>query len=178
MTVEDCFYLGRITRPHGLKGEVVIKLDTDRPEAYRNMEAVFLDFPEGLLPLFIEKSSLSGEFLRVKFEDVNDPDSAARLLRKEVWLPLQMLPELEGDQFYYHQIKGFEVFDAAHGLLGTVKQVDQSGAQPLLEIDRRGRPILIPLVDEFIDRVDKPNKAIYLTPPEGLVDFFLNEEKQ
>jgi len=79
---EDCFYLGRIVKKHSYKGEVVIKLDTDEPQLYRNMESVFVDIGNNLIPFFIEKSSLSkGTMLRVKFEDINTEEDAEAILK-------------------------------------------------------------------------------------------------
>ena len=107
MQKEDCFYLGKIVKKHSFKGEVVIKLDTDEPDLYENLESVFVDLGNNLVPFFIEKSTLSkGTMFRVKFEDVDTEADAEAILRSEVYLPLDLLPKLSGDKFYYHEVIG------------------------------------------------------------------------
>lgn len=174
MTKEECFYLGKIVGKFSFKGEVLIKLDTDEPELYTEMESVFLEYNENLVPFFIEKSSLQkSTLLRVKFEDIDTEEDAEDIIGCETYLPLSLLPELDEDQFYFHEIIGFEVEDAAHGNIGTIVSVNDSTAQPLFEIKNGDKEILIPMNDEFIEKVDKKNKTIYLNTPEGLVDLYL-----
>lgn len=172
---EDCFYVGRIVKKYGFKGEVVLKLDTDVPEAYSQMESLFLQRAGAMVPFFIEKSSLSGEYMRIKFEGVDTEGAAEAILRSEAYLPMDCLPDLGEGKFYYHEIKGYKAVDAMKGPIGIVTGVNDSAAQALFEIDCAGREILIPLVDDFIQKVDKKNKTLYLKAPEGLLDLYLSE---
>jgi 16S rRNA processing protein RimM len=175
MRKEDCFYLGKIVRKHSFKGEVVIKLDTDEPELYQEMESVYVDFGNNLVPFFIEKSSLNkGNQLRVHFEDVNSEADADAILKSDIYLPLTMLPKLTGDQFYYHEIIGFTVVDISFGEVGIIVHINDKAAQPLFEIDRDGKEIFIPMVDEFIKKVDRANKTIEVQTPEGLIELYLS----
>ncbi|WP_445757580.1 ribosome maturation factor RimM [Polaribacter sp.] len=175
MRKEDCFYLGRIVRKHSFKGEVVIKLDTDEPELYQEMESVYVDFGNNLVPFFIEKSSLhKGNQLRVRFEDVNSEADADAILKSDIYLPLTLLPKLSGDQFYFHEIIGFKVVDRNFGEVGIIVKINETAAQPLFEIDREGTVILIPMVDEFIKKVDRENKKIEVQTPEGLIELYLS----
>lgn len=174
MRKEDCFYLGKIVKKHSFKGELVIKLDTDEPELYGNMESVFVDLGGNLVPFFIEKSSLSkGTMLRVKFEDVNSEDEADMMVRSGIYLPLDLLPKLEGNKFYFHEVIGFKVIDANFGEVGVVININDTAAQPLFEIEREEKEIFIPLIDDFIKKVDRKNKEIQVETPEGLIDLYL-----
>ena len=174
MQKEDCFFLGKIVKKYSFKGEVLIKLDTDQPELYEHLDAIFLDLRGNLVPFFIEQSQLhKSELLRVKFEDVDTEADADAILKSEVFLPLELLPKLEDDKFYYHEVIGFTIKDKNHGKVGIIKSINDSTAQALFEIDNDGREILIPMNDEFILKVDKPNKTIVVETPEGLIDLYL-----
>ncbi|WP_438977519.1 ribosome maturation factor RimM [Polaribacter sp.] len=174
MRKEDCFYLGKIVRKHSFKGEVVIKLDTDEPELYKNMESVYVELGNNLVPFFIDKSSLhKGNQLRVQFEDVYSEEEADYILKSDVYLPLTLLPKLEGDKFYYHEVIGFSVFDSNFGEVGTIIHINDKAAQPLFEIDREGKTIFIPMIDDFIKKVDRKNNHIQVETPTGLIELYL-----
>lgn len=174
MLKEECFYLGKIVSKFSFKGEVLIKLDTDDPEAYTKMESVFVDYNDNLVPFFIERSSLhKSDLLRSKFEDVDTEEDADDLMRCDLYLPLDQLPELEGDQFYFHEIKGFTAEDVNFGTIGIITGVNDSSYQALFEIDHNGKQILIPVNDDFIKKVDKENKIITLDTPPGLIEIYL-----
>lgn len=170
MQKQDCFYLGTIVKKYSFKGELLVKLDTDNPEQFSKMESVFVELHNKLIPFFIKKSALhKSELLRVHFEDVDTEADADALLKKNVYLPLDLLPELADDKFYYHEIMGFTVVDTNYGKVGTITGVIEHTAQPLFQIERLGTEILIPIIDEFLTKVDKPNKTITVTTPEGLI---------
>ena len=174
MTKEECFYVGKIVKKYSFKGELLVKLDSDDPEIYEDMESVFVDLRNNLVPFFIESSQLhKSELLRIKFEDVDTEPDADALLKCDLYLPLEFLPELEDDKFYFHEIIGFTVEDVNFGKVGIVKSVNDSTAQALFEIDRDGIEILIPMNDAFIKKVDKKNQLILVETPEGLIDLYL-----
>ncbi|HPF98198.1 MAG: ribosome maturation factor RimM [Flavobacteriaceae bacterium] len=174
MQKKDCFYLGKIVKKYSFKGEVLAKLDTDQPELYENMDAIFVELRNNLVPFFIESSQLhKSELLRLKFEDVDSEQDADSLIKCDLYLPLELLPKLEGDKFYFHEIIGFKIHDKNFGHVGIIKSINDSTAQALFEIDREGTEILIPMNDEFILKVDKKNKTIFVETPEGLIDLYL-----
>ena len=175
MRKEECFYLGRIVTKYSFKGEVVIKLDTDEPELYKNMESVYVEFGTNLVPFFIEKSSLhKGNQLRVQFEDIYSEVEADSILKCGVYLPLDLLPTLSGDKFYYHEVIGFQVIDKNFGEVGTIVHINDKAAQPLFEIDKNGKEVFIPMIDDFINKVDRENKTIEVETPVGLIELYLN----
>ena len=174
MQKEECFYLGNIVKKHSFKGEVVVKLDTDEPELYRNLESVFVDLGNNLVPFFIEKSSLhKSDLLRVKFEDVDTEEDADDLMKAELYLPLDLLPKLEGDKFYFHEVIGYTAIDENFGEIGIIKNINDTTSQAIFEIDRDGKEVLIPMIDDFIKKLDRNKKTILLQVPDGLIDLYL-----
>lgn len=175
MRKDECFYLGKIAKKFSFKGEVLCYLDTDEPEMYQNLESVFVQMNRNLVPFFIEQSSLhKDKFLRVKFEEVDSEAEAENLLGSELYLPLTMLPQLEGNQFYYHEIIGFKVIDQRLGDIGTIHSIIENTAQPLFELFKGEKQVLIPMIDDFIVEVNRSKKEITMNTPVGLVDLYLD----
>ena len=175
MRKEDCFYLGKIAKKFSFKGEVLAYLDTDEPEMYEDMESVFVEFNKNLVPFFIESSSLhKNDFLRIRFEDINSEEEADKLLGCELYLPLTMLPKLEGNKFYFHEVIGFDVEDSRLGVIGKIVSINDSTAQPLFEILNGETEILVPMIDNFIVKIDRENSKVVMDIPEGLVELYLN----
>jgi len=175
MRKEDCFYLGKIVRKHSFRGEVVAKLDTDEPEIYRNLESVFVELNNNLVPFFIEESLLQkGNQLRIRFEDVESESDADAILGAALHLPIEFLPKLSGNKFYFHEIINFDIEDVNKGYVGVITGVNDSSAQPLFEINANGTEVFIPMIDDFIKKVDREHKKIIVETPEGLIDLYLN----
>lgn len=174
MRKEDCFYLGKIAKKFSFKGEVLIYLDTDEPELYENMESVFVEFNKNLVPFFIESAALhKNDFLRVQFEDVDSEEEADKLIGCEIYLPLNMLPKLEGNQFYFHEVIGFEIEDKRVGVFGKIVSINDTTAQPLFEVVNGEVEILIPMIDQFLVEIDRKNKKVVMDLPEGLIEMYL-----
>lgn len=172
MQLEDCFYLGTITSKYSFRGEVLVKIESDQPEIYETLESVFVELPTGLIPFFIDQIRLhKSALLRIKFEDVDDEASANALMRKKLYLPLAALPPLEGKQFYFHEIIGFEVWDSST-FLGRVTQVQDQSAQALIEIEKEGQTLLVPIHDDLIESIDREQQKLSLKLPEGYTELY------
>jgi 16S rRNA processing protein RimM len=174
MRKEDCFYLGKIAKKFSFKGEVLLYLDTDEPELYENLESVLVEINKNLIPFFIENGSLhKNDFLRVKFEEVDSEEEADSIIGCEIYLPLTMLPKLEGNKFYFHEVIGFDVEDKRLGIVGEIVSINDSTAQPLFEVLNNGVEILIPMIDHFLVEIDRKNKKVVMNLPEGLIEMYL-----
>jgi len=171
MKVDNCYQLGEVTKTHGLKGEVIIHLDTDDPDKYNELESMFLLMAGKLVPFFIESSHVQGTSTRVKIEDIDDVESATRLIGMPVYLPLSLLEATEG--YYYHELIGFDVlFDGK--AIGKLTEIYDQEMNPLFAFDCSGHEVLVPFQDQFVQSVDKAARQIVISLPDGYLDIYLN----
>lgn len=169
MNLENCFRIGQIIKAHGIKGEVVIETDEEHPEEFSELESVFIEINQKLVPFFIEEIQVNGKRAIVLFEDIHSVEETKILLRKQVYVNAGQLPE-EG-QFYHEALLGFTVRDKAKGEIGPVKEYVERPGQDLLVADYQGREVLIPVDPSIILRLDRKKKIISVNLPEGLLDL-------
>lgn len=170
----DFFYLGQITKPFGIKGQLCCFFDTDEPGKYARLETVFIDLDGERLPYFIEDIQYrGGNNFVVKFQDV-DEQEAKELVKAELYLPLSELPPLTGNRFYYHEVIGFQVIDKEKGNIGICQDFIDISHNPIMQIEHEGTEILIPAIDEVFERIERENRIIHICAPEGLIDVYLS----
>jgi 16S rRNA processing protein RimM len=173
MTLDACFQLGYIMKTHGTKGQVVAFFDVDFPEEYDELESVFLLINGKLVPFFIETLNPQDRGRSIiRFEDVKTVVEAEKLKGAAIYLPLNQLPELEEDQFYFHEVIGYTVIDETLGELGTVQTFFDLPNQDLLAMEYQGHEVLIPVQDEIVLRTNKQERKIYVNLPEGLLEVY------
>lgn len=179
MTKDTCFQLGKITKTHGLKGEVIVYLDVDFPEEYEEMDSVFLDIKGQLVPYFIENLQIKGKKSICKFETVDTFEQAQKIVNLDMYLPLDTLPDLEEGQFFYHEVIGYEVYDEHSGLsLGPILSIYEGVQQDLIAVMVKGQEVLIPISDSIVLRAEAETKKMIVRLPEGLLDVYLGNETE
>ncbi|PIB36663.1 16S rRNA processing protein RimM [Reichenbachiella sp. 5M10] len=176
MKVEDCYQLGYVIKTHGLKGEVQLFLDVDDPLDYQNLESVFVKQDNTLVPFFLEYIQINAKKSITKLEEVDDIETAEKLVGKELYLSLNSLPQLENGHYYYHQLVGLTLWDRDTAL-GVVDRVYEIAPQNLLSLQHQGHEIMIPINDNIILSVDFDKKRIEAQLPEGLLDVYLEDNE-
>lgn len=175
MNKDQCFFLGTVTRTHGLNGNVIVKLEGDDQKEYEQMESVFLEIQEKLVPFFINSISIkSNETAIVDFEFIDDEKWAKRIIGARLFLPEEFFPELGNSSFYFHEVIDFKVIDNATGdEIGTVKEIIDYPQHSVMAVMKGYTEILIPVSDEIFKTVDRENQILYADLPEGLLDIYL-----
>lgn len=171
MNINECYKIGYILKPHGLKGEVTISLDAEAPENIDEVEVIFIQLKQQLIPHFLEAISVRGDKAFVKFEDVSTPEAAQAISKSALFLPKSSRPKSGRGEFYDDEIIAFDVVDADGNVLGKVTGVEEAGPNKLIAVDYNGKDILIPVNGPFITSINKSKKKIAVDLPEGFLEI-------
>ena len=172
--------MGRVTRPHGVRGEMKVAPETDDPQRFDGLDRLFV----GAAP----ESAQEREVEHVRFQypkgrtvvllsvvGIDSVEAAGDLRGLSVYADPDDLPPLADGEAYLHDMIGLTVIrvdeDGAElGELGTVRDL-YDGSQLLFAIARPDGPdVLLPDVDEFVVRLDQDARRLYVRPPEGLIE--------
>jgi 16S rRNA processing protein RimM len=173
MKIEDCFYIGYITKTKGLKGEVQLFFEFDEPTAL-DLKAVFIDLNGKLVPFFISSFKLhenqTGNFY---FDDITTIEAAEKIIRKKVYLPLSGKPEKTVGEFSYLDLKGYIVQDEYFGEIGEIIEVLEFPQQFIAVVPYKFNEVMFPLNDEIIKVIDEQKGIINVVLPDGLIDIYV-----
>ncbi|MEI6457138.1 MAG: ribosome maturation factor RimM [bacterium] len=171
----DPFYcLGKILKPHGNKGHLLVHLDVGNPGDYENIRSVYVDLDGERIPYLAEVLEIRNNGNAIlRFEDITTIGEAEPLTGKKLYLPVAVLPVLDENQFYFHEVTGFTVIDKTLGAIGIVGSVIEMQYQSLLQVKHQDREILIPLVDEIVKTIDRETRTILIEAPDGLIGIYL-----
>lgn len=173
MKIDDCFYIGYITKTKGLKGEVQVFFEYDEPSDL-TLDSVFLEVNGKLVPYFISSYKLqnnqTGNFF---FDDIDSIEKAETLIRKKVYLPNSLKPVRNEDEFLISDLKGFIVHDKTAGELGEIIEIHEYPQQFIAVVPYKFKEIMFPLIDDLILEIDEKQGILKVDLPEGLIDLYL-----
>ena len=168
--MDELVAIARITRPRGIRGELVAEVLTDFPERFDGLEKVTAVLGDGRRDLKIEKAWFQNERIVLKFSGVNSIEAAEELRNAEICVPESDAVELEDGEFFDWQLEGCEAVTIDGETLGTVKELMRTGGTEILVV-KGDREYLIPFAESICTKVDVENKRIVVDPPEGLLEF-------
>lgn len=179
MSGQHVIVLGRLTRPHSIRGEIRVDYYADSPQ--------LLDKPLLLRagagparPVKVASWRAWRDQLIIRLEGVDDRGAAEMLRGRELLIDAAHLPEAAPDEPYLHDILGLPVLLAATGeAVGVLEDVLFPAGQEVWTIRAAdGHEILLPAVPEFVDDIDPEGGRILITPPEGLLDLYAADGAQ
>jgi 16S rRNA processing protein RimM len=160
---------GRITRPHGIRGEVAVEVRTDQPDVRFATGAVLATEPIDAGPLTVESVRWHQGKLLVRFTGRTDRTSVEPLVG--VSLLVDPVADEDDEAFYPHELTGLQVVDGSGDDVGTVRQLLSHPGHDLLEVVRPdGRTGLVPFVEAIVTEVDVAEGRLVVDLPAGLFD--------
>jgi len=169
--------VGHLAKPHGTKGEMLIRPLTDRPEeVFAEGLRVFVGDDRGGMgkapqERVLELARPYKRGWRVKLAGVDDRTTAEELAGRYVLLPAEEIGEPEEGEFFYHQLLGLEVVTESGEVVGRVREVYDTEPRHLLEVKGEGRVHLVPFDQSIVTAVDLDAGRLVIDPPEGLLEL-------
>ena len=172
MDKKDLFFFGTITKTHGKDGTFLIKPETSVNSDYQSIESVFIEINGSLVPFFVEENKSKNNSIAFKFEGI-DENTTSELISSKVYLKLSDDAVIEEYALEDLEIIGFKVIDISYGDIGIVETIFQLPQQKIIQVKKGEVEILIPVRNEFIRKIEKENKTVRISAPEGLIEIYL-----
>jgi 16S rRNA processing protein RimM len=168
---DDLLLVGRVARPHGNRGQVIVNPETDfADERFRVGEVLLVGPEEGAVPRRITAARFHQGRPVLALEGIASMNDAEALAGADLWMPSSALPPLPPATYYRHDLVGCEVRDATDAAVGRVVDVQGPIERSHLVVDGPRGEVLIPLVETICVRVDPAARVIVVDPPEGLLE--------
>ncbi|MCH7987826.1 MAG: 16S rRNA processing protein RimM [Planctomycetes bacterium] len=168
----DLIEIGRILRPFGTEGEVLIRLWSGQPAAIEGRTEIQVrDATGNVRTLAIDQILTRGRRVYLHFPDMDTPEAVARLRGLTLLVPPEDARTLEPDEYFLFQLEGLTVLDTAGNKLGEVVSVMDNPGNDLLVIRHNGAEHLVPLVKTFVRQIDLERRTLELQTIDGLLDM-------
>jgi 16S rRNA processing protein RimM len=171
---EQLVKLGVLTKPHGVSGEVLLRVMPQWEGYSPDPLFLFVDLNGGLVPFEVLsiREKHASDFL-VSLDTIRTGDEARLLLGADAYIEEEALGEPGEEEVSLRQLIEYTVSDVNRGVLGKVTDVSDSPVNPLLQVDYNGKEVLIPFQKDFIHHIDSKKRTISLQTPPGLIDLYL-----
>ena len=170
--MEDLLQVGIITSTHGVRGEVKVYPTTDDPRRFRRLKEVVLDTGKEKMNLEIEGVKFFKQFVILKFKGLDNINDIEKYRQKSLYVTRKNAVRLQRDEYFIADLIGLKVQDEDGKELGTVKDVIETGANDVYEVEMPdGKSLLLPAIKQCILNVDVENGTMQVHVLEGLLDL-------
>jgi 16S rRNA processing protein RimM len=160
--------VGKLLRPHGIRGEILMAVLTDFPE--RIQPGVTFYLGEGYTPAILAGVRHHNKGLLLRIEGIDTREEIAEFRNRDVFVSAQDRPPLPKGEYYLHELIGMQVVTDEGEALGVLSEMIETGATNVYVIRREGKAdVLIPATDEVILAIDVKNKTMRVHLLEGLL---------
>jgi 16S rRNA processing protein RimM len=157
--------VGKLRRPHGVNGEIIMEVETDFPERLRRGKTIYVG--EEHMPLKIKTIRPQNQARLLSFEEYTDCDQVGVLRNSMVYVKAADLPRLPEGEYYFHQLIDLKVVDEKGQELGVLTEILETGANDVYVVtNAAGVELLFPAIDDVLLGVDLEKHEIKLRPQE------------
>ena len=161
--------IGKIAKPQGIRGEVIINVETDFPSRFFDQKVFLVRLQHSEpIELIAENVRMHKDRIVLKFQGINDRNAAEELRDREIVIPIANRYTQDEDFYYHFELVGMIVISTEGKTLGTVSEVMTGTGQDVLVVKDKGREILIPFHKDICIDVNREEKKIIASMPEGL----------
>ena len=170
--MQQYFKIGKLAAAFGVQGELVLEHSLGKKTQLDGLEAIFLEEKKDtFLPYFIASTKVkSKNEIYILLDGIGTREQARLLIKKEVWLSERDFKKFAASASPI-SLLGFMVVNNEHEL-GEVIEVIEQPHQLLCVVLIDDKEVLIPVHEEFLEKLDKKNKKIYVSLPDGLLDIY------
>jgi len=161
--------IGQIINTHGLRGAVKVYPLTDDISRFEKLKEVYVEENDGIVKYKVESVKFLSSTVSVKLKGVDSEEAANKLRGFYIKVDRKSAVKLPKDTYFICDLIDLEVYDEKGLLLGTVKDVLQTGSNDVYVIQSSGKDILIPALKDIVKKIDLENKKILVEMPEGLI---------
>jgi 16S rRNA processing protein RimM len=159
--------IGYFSKTHGLKGE--LQLNITRDFDIENCNAVIIKLNSGDSPQFISEFRETKNGFVILLEEIDSVEKAKAFVGKKVSVNDEFIFEEETNPLI-----GYVLIDATFGEVGQITDIDDTGANPVLNVDHKGKQVILPYNDDLVTGIDEAKKIVNYKAPHGLIEMYLS----
>lgn len=170
MTMDEWVTIGLIRKPHGVYGYVKVELLTDVPDRFRDLQWIWLEFPDGRRGhMAIEEYHMNHRDTLLKLDSIDDLETAARLRGAYIQVRSTEKAPLSEGQFYTSELVGSRVITEGGDEIGHVREVLSMPANDIYVVDTPRGEVLIPAISDVVTGIDSEHRRVVIRLIPGLI---------
>ena len=163
--------IGTVVSKHGFKGSIKVNLLSIKFKRVPDIDFIFIDIDNCFIPFKVDNLSFSNDkCVILKLQEINSDNEASEVISKSVYLDKKYSKSIDKEDFLYDEFLNFLVYKDSKKI-GKIVNVISSLPQPVFEILINDKKFMVPIHNDFIEKIDRENQFIFLVIPDGLLEI-------
>jgi len=167
--VSEYIVIGKITRTHGLFGNVKVFPTTNVGEVFANLKQVFIkdESRNGIYRVTVQRIRKVGKEYLLKIAGIDNVETAKKIVGLQLAVRIEDLPKLKANEYYFYQLLNVDVYDERGEMIGKVVDIIETGSNDVAVVKGKGGEVLVPMIRECIVQFE-PQKRLVVKLPEWM----------